>query len=64
MDEKKSLSFLDLLERMKGALGAARKAGGTIEERQKSLTEQEASEDQGRPPPGPPPEEPPPEGSP
>ena len=45
MDQKnKPMSFLDLLEQMKSSLGAARKAGGDIEERQKSLTEQDASE--------------------
>jgi hypothetical protein len=50
MDEKsKPLSFLDLLERMKSSLWAARKAGGSIEERQKSLTEQESSQDEAHP---------------
>jgi hypothetical protein len=44
MDEKnKRMSFLDLLEHMRSYLGNARKTGGDIAERQKSLTEQEAS---------------------
>jgi hypothetical protein len=46
MDQKnKPLSFLDLLEHMKNSLFAAKQAGGNIEQRQKSLTEQDASKD-------------------
>ena len=49
MDQKKPMSFLDLLEHMKSSLGIARKTAGTIEERQKSLTEREASKDDEKP---------------
>lgn len=46
MDQKnKPMSFLDLLEHMKSSLGAARDTGGSIEERQKSLTERESQDD-------------------
>jgi hypothetical protein len=46
MNEKNgSSSFLDLLEQMKSYLGTARKMGGEIAERQKTLTEQHAEKD-------------------